>query len=28
VWACDIHDEGGSLVCTARMTVSVLERRP
>lgn len=28
VWACDIRDDGGALVCTARMTVSVLERRP
>lgn len=28
VWACDIRDEAGALVCTSRMTVSVLERRP
>lgn len=28
VWACDIRDDGGALVCAARMTVSVLERRP
>ncbi|MFM7531382.1 MAG: PaaI family thioesterase [Rubrivivax sp.] len=28
VWACDLRDESGALVCTARMTVSVLERQP
>jgi uncharacterized protein (TIGR00369 family) len=28
VWACEIRDEQGALVCTSRMTVSVLERRP
>ncbi len=26
VWTCDIHDGQGRLVCTSRMTVSVLER--
>lgn len=28
VWACDIRDQIGAAVCTARMTVSVLERQP
>lgn len=28
VWSCELRDDAGALVCTARMTLSVLERQP
>lgn len=28
VWTCDIRDEAGRLVCSSRMTIAVLDRRP
>lgn len=28
VWTCEIRDEAGHLVCTSRMTIAVLDRKP